>query len=117
MSSKLNSDDIERMKADAEKYKEYDAEILEKRNSINKFYALIDSFEDQVSKLDESVKAEVQAKIDEYRTFCDNEVDNYDSVAIKEKYATAEKTLTEMIAGKMGGAAQGTSNPDVEEVL
>jgi len=116
---RLSQADIEKMVADAEKYKEDDEKIkmvIESKNKLENYvYSMESVVNDEKIKLDDEDKNKVTEKIEEIKTWLYTNSDNIT------EYETKQKELEEIvqpIMEKMGagaGAGAGVGNPEDTE--
>ena len=108
----ISQEDIERMVAEAEQFKEQDEalrKIVDAKNSLeNSLYSAKNSLDDEVGKnLDDSMKEEIRGRIDTDITWLEAQT----STTTVDEYEERTKSFNEFIQGKFATAAPGADMP------
>jgi L1 cell adhesion molecule like protein len=108
----ISQEDIERMVAEAEQFKEQDEalrKIVDAKNSLeNTLYSAKNSLDDEVGKnLDDSMKEEIRGRIDTDIAWLEAQT----SSATVNDYEERTKSFNEFIQGKFATAAPGADMP------
>ena len=120
---RLSQEDIEKMVADAEKFKEEDAKVLllmEARNKLETYvYSTEGMLNDEKMKVPDDSKEGIQAKIDEIKSWMDgehNDPDEYDD-KYKELEEVVKPIMDEMMKQNMppGMPDMASDMPNVPE--
>lgn len=120
---RLSRDEIDRMLAEAERYKEQDKEQREKvavRNQLESYvFSVKQAIEDSGSKLTETDKNKVRKICEDALLWLDNkvsaEMDEY-KYKLEELQKQCSPIMTKIHQGEPGGARNDNSGPTVEEV-
>ena len=115
---RLSADEIEKMVAEAEKYKDEDNKIKEKIEAKNKFesylYQVKSSLNDPnlKDKLDENEKSNLEDKISECQKWFDSVSSDEEKEVYEEKQKELESVFMEIMK-KVGGTNQGMSSGEM----
>tara|TARA_B110000114_G_scaffold174720_1_gene203545 strand:- start:432 stop:2396 length:1965 start_codon:yes stop_codon:yes gene_type:complete len=116
---RLSAEDIEKMLADAEKFKDEDAKVLlllEAKNKLETYvYSTEGMLNDEKMKVPDEAKEPIQSKIEEIKTWMNDEHDEpseYDS-KYQELEELAKPIFDEMMKQNMSGMPDMTGMPDM----